>query len=162
MRLGTAGRDPWVWGQLVLVTLVLAGAPWVGRRLGVVGHRPRLVVAGLVLALGIAVVVRGVADLGRSLTPATQPLPEGVLVTTGIYGLVRHPIYLGLILVMGAWTLGAAGWLAGACVSGAALAFFDGKARVEERWMQARFPGYAQYARTTPRLIPLGWKQADR
>jgi protein-S-isoprenylcysteine O-methyltransferase Ste14 len=158
MKLGTAARDPWVWGQLLLIVLILAGAPWLARTFGVTLTPTRLAVAGITLGVAIAILVRGFADLGPNLTPATRPLDEGALVTRGIYRLVRHPIYLGLSLLLAAWALGAAGWAPGMVVFVVCVLYFEGKARVEERWMRARFPGYDAYARTTPRLLPLGWK----
>jgi protein-S-isoprenylcysteine O-methyltransferase Ste14 len=36
-------------------------------------------------------------DLGQNLTPLPHPRDEGQLVRTGIYGLVRHPMYIGVI-----------------------------------------------------------------
>lgn len=158
MRLGTAGRDPWVWGQLALFLVVLVGAPWLGRHLQPGTSFVQRIAAGLLVTLGLGALLRGIADLGRNLTPATRPLDEGVLVTQGIYRHVRHPIYLGFCLVLGGWALAGAGWLAGLVVFLVAVLYFEGKARVEERWMRERFAGYAEYARTTPRLIPLGWR----
>jgi protein-S-isoprenylcysteine O-methyltransferase Ste14 len=158
MKLGRALHDPWVWGQLLWMLLVLAAAPVVGRALGVTRSSLRIAIGTFVLGLGIAILLRGFADLGRNLTPATEPLPEGQLVTTGIYRLVRHPIYLGLSLILAGWTGGAVAWWAGLAVFSLSIAYFEGKARVEERWMTQRFPRYTDYRRRTPRILPLGWK----
>jgi protein-S-isoprenylcysteine O-methyltransferase Ste14 len=78
-----------------------------------------------------------------------------VVVQTGPYRLVRHPIYTGLIVA--AWALaiqiGATVSLVGA---GLITLGFWIKARLEERFLSAELgPGaYADYRRLTPMLIP--------
>ncbi|MCU0622133.1 MAG: hypothetical protein MUC69_11600 [Gemmatimonadales bacterium] len=90
MQLERSLRDPWVWGQFALIAAVLAASGPLARTLpGRLG--PWSAIAGyLLLALGFAVMLRGAADLGRNLTPTTEPVPESQLVERGIYGLVRE------------------------------------------------------------------------
>lgn len=103
---------------------------------------------GAVLLLG-----RSLLDLGQNLTPLPHPRDDGKLVQTGVYSLVRHPIYSGVISL----ALACAGWqmswvhLAGAI---GLLLFFDAKAKKEEAWLTAKFPEYADYCRTVKKLIP--------
>ena len=73
--------------------------------------------------------------LGRSFTPFPKPVEGGVQVARGPYRWVRHPIYSGITVAL--------------------LAFFDMKARREEKWLEAAYPGYAEYRRRTRKLIPL-------
>jgi protein-S-isoprenylcysteine O-methyltransferase Ste14 len=56
---------------------------------------------GAMLLLG-----RSLLDLGQNLTPLPHPRDDGQLVQTGIYGLVRHPLYSGVISL----ALAYAGW----------------------------------------------------
>ena len=56
-----------------------------------------------ILGLGLLVVggvfgTGGVLALGSNLTAFPKPIEGGTLVTKGMYRLVRHPIYTGLIL----------------------------------------------------------------
>ncbi|WP_354000928.1 methyltransferase [Gloeocapsopsis sp. IPPAS B-1203] len=44
-------------------------------------------------------------DLGDSLTPLPYPKNNGQLVQTGVYGIVRHPLYSGVILAALSWTM---------------------------------------------------------
>ena len=84
----------------------------------------------------------GVLALGRNLTPFPKPIEGGTLVTSGVYGIVRHPIYTGLIL-------GTLGWgvfrssLLGIALAVLLFVFFDLKSRREERWLAEAYPGYA-------------------
>ena len=59
---------------------------------------PRLSIVGTVLlAIGLAALIAGFMALGKSLTANPVPNQDGVLVTKGIYRIVRHPIYVGLL-----------------------------------------------------------------
>jgi len=42
---------------------------------------------------------RSLFDLGQNLTPLPHPRDDGQLVQTGIYSLVRHPLYSGVIFL---------------------------------------------------------------
>ena len=162
MRLGTAIRDPWVWGQGLLFLLV-AALPILSSRLPVESLGGRLLGPaetvwrlGAVLPLvpGVFMLIWGAVSLGPNLTPATRPLVEGTLVERGAYTVVRHPIYLGLSLCL--WAFG--WWLTnpvmGAIIALVCFGYFDRKAAVEERWMTARFPEYEEYRKRVAKLIP--------
>jgi protein-S-isoprenylcysteine O-methyltransferase Ste14 len=162
MDLRKAVRDRWVWGQLALFVLVGVAAPLLPRSINL-GSLDRVLnridppfirwVGGLVIVLGTAIAIWGVRSLGASLTPGTEPLPEAPLVTTGAYAYSRHPIYLGVVLVLTGYTLAWSNWTLALVVGIAALAFFEAKARVEERWLMQRHPVYATYMRQVRRRV---------
>lgn len=114
------------------------------------------VVVGIALALVGAGVVVGVAagiTLGRALTPSPIPREGSQLVTAGVYRLVRHPLYSGLVLLgAGLFIIGASWWHAASFV--ALFVLLGIKARLEERMLTARFPDYADYASRTGRIVP--------
>ncbi len=112
-----------------------------------------LICGGLLLLAGAMLAVAGAVDLGHNLTPLPRPKDDATLVVTGIYRLVRHPIYSGLTAMAFGWGLWVHGWL----TLGYALllfAFFDLKSRREERWLREKFPAYAAYQRRVRKLIP--------
>jgi protein-S-isoprenylcysteine O-methyltransferase Ste14 len=80
-----------------------------------------------------------------------------VLVDTGLYGRIRHPMYLGILL----WLFGLALWLestAGAIAVLALFPFFVARIRVEERTLREKLQGYADYMNRVPyRLVPFVW-----
>jgi protein-S-isoprenylcysteine O-methyltransferase Ste14 len=77
------------------------------------------------------------------------------IVETGPYGLVRHPIYTGVLLtaLATAAAKGTAAALLGAAVIWLGLYI---KARIEERFLRAelRDDAYASYIRRVPMLVP--------
>jgi protein-S-isoprenylcysteine O-methyltransferase Ste14 len=158
MEFGRAVRDPWVWGQLALIAAVVALSGPLARQLPGQGGSWMRWAGFSLLALGLSIIIRGAADLGRSLTPATEPVADGQLVTRGLYEFVRHPIYLGVSLTLMSVPLLSGNWLLALVVFAIALAYFEGKSRVEERKLRVRFPRYREYAALVPRLLPFGWK----
>jgi protein-S-isoprenylcysteine O-methyltransferase Ste14 len=109
----------------------------------------------LLMAWGALLAAAALMRLGQndSLTALPYPRDEGRLVESGPYGLVRHPIYSGLISGAFGYALWVNGWLT--LVYAALLfAFFDVKSRREERWLAERFSDYVQYSTRVRKLVP--------
>jgi protein-S-isoprenylcysteine O-methyltransferase Ste14 len=150
--LGPRGEG-WVLLQALLLPLVaLAGVVSGGAWVGPLASLSALV--GLALMLGGAVLLgRGLLDLGRNLTPVPRPRDDAQLVETGIYALVRHPIYGGIIVTAFGWGAVAASPLT-LLLAGAVAVFFDLKSRREEAWLTTHYAGYRTYMSRTRRFIP--------
>jgi len=162
MRLDNAFRDPWVWGQFILIALVVFGVPWLAANSDSAGPLAWLTArassarfAGVpVLLLGGLLMLLSALHLGRNLTPATTPIDDGNLVERGLYKQVRHPMYAGLILVLWGVAWIGSNWRMGLVVALVSLVYFDRKAATEERKLLVRYPGYAAYMARVPKLIP--------
>ncbi len=117
--------------------------------------------AGALLAIAAGLVTMAVAGLGlgRGLTAAPLPNEHARLRTGGLYALVRHPIYSGLLLFcLGEVLRSRSEWVA---VAGVLLvALINVKARWEEHRLAEHFPDYPDYSATTPRFIPRPWARA--
>jgi protein-S-isoprenylcysteine O-methyltransferase Ste14 len=154
VRLPDLGRrgEGWVILQIVLFVVIISagslGPQWDGAA-RVVGA---IVGVGLII-LGLALVAGGTFVLRRQLTAYPRPVPGGRLMRQGVFALVRHPMYGGVVLVGLGWGLVMASLpaIAGAVFLGF---FFDLKSRREEAWLAERFAAYAEYSRQTRRLIP--------
>lgn len=155
MDLGKAARDPWVWGQLALLATIGVAAPWLRPDTPARGVQ---ILGAAVIGLGLLVFLSALTYLGPNLTPGTEPLPGASLVTRGPYRVIRHPIYTGVITLVTGYTLAWGNAVAALGVFLVATAYFEGKARAEERWLVRRMPGYEDYRRAVPRLFPGGWK----
>jgi protein-S-isoprenylcysteine O-methyltransferase Ste14 len=156
-RLPQLGRrgEGWVALQVVLVAAMVAtGAK--GRRWPSTSRGARMAAAGLSGLGGLYLFGGGVARLGRQITPFPKPVEQGSLKSTGAYGLVRHPMYGGVLLMTLGWSL-ASSPLALAPWTVAAV-FLNAKRRREEAWLVEEYPDYEEY-RTSVRhsLVPYVW-----
>ena len=112
-------------------------------------------VVGIVLytaGLLIAVVARFQLDNNWSDIETAQVLSHQQVVSNGIYGYVRHPIYVGDILLLFGLELSLNSWL----VVGVALMtpVILLQATREEKKLVETLPGYDVYCQQTKRFIP--------
>jgi len=141
--------EGWFVVQLALFAVILLAPPvppvtfplWL-RALGL-----GILIAGGVVGTG------GILALGSNLTAFPKPIEGGTLVTKGVYNVVRHPIYTGLIL----GTLGLGIFresLLGIGLAVVLFIFFDLKSRREEAWLMEAYPEYAAYRQRVKKLVP--------
>ena len=105
-------------------------------------------------AIGGALRLWPVFVLGRRFSGLVAIQPGHTLVTSGAYGVIRHPSYLGLLVNSLGWALA---FRSGVGILLTALLVPPLLARIhaEERLLQAQFGGeYDAYRRRTSRLIP--------
>ena len=80
------------------------------------------------------------------------------VVTSGPYAMIRHPAYAAGILIVLASGIALGSWLAAAFLFAVGLPFLLYRAITEDHLLQARLPGYADYAqRVKWRLAPGIW-----
>lgn len=111
--------------------------------------------AGMAVLAGAGVVAAwGVRVMGKHLVAPAEVRPDTELVTTGPFGIVRHPLYLSVLML---WAGGALALVSPVLALGLALlvpAFYS-RARAEERMLTRRFgTAYAAYAARVPMLLP--------
>jgi protein-S-isoprenylcysteine O-methyltransferase Ste14 len=79
------------------------------------------------------------------------------VVDTGVYSVVRHPMYAGIFI----FNVGIASWLesyAGAIAALVPMAFLAVRIVFEERFLRQQLTGYQAYReKVRYRLIPLVW-----
>lgn len=110
--------------------------------------------AGLLFLLALILIGKGLIDLGTNLTPLPYPKQDGNLVQSGIYSIVRHPLYSGVTLAAKAYY--AIGQLSLSHFGAMLLLFifFSFKANQEEIWLSERYPNYSDYRHRVKKLIP--------
>ncbi|MEG4070013.1 isoprenylcysteine carboxylmethyltransferase family protein [Microcoleus sp. Pol11C2] len=111
------------------------------------------IVASILGLSALVLIIKALIDLGKNLTPLPYPLENGKLVQTGIYRIVRHPLYSGLILAALGWTLFQMS-ISHLIASAILIIFFDIKASREEAWLTAKYPDYSEYRQRVKKLIP--------
>ncbi len=108
---------------------------------------------GLFGTIAAIFLLGGSINLGTNLTPLPHPKDDSQLVTAGVYSLVRHPIYSGVIFLVLAYSCWQ-GSLFHAIASIVFFIFFDAKARKEESWLREKFADYEAYRSQVKKLIP--------
>jgi protein-S-isoprenylcysteine O-methyltransferase Ste14 len=112
----------------------------------------------LCLAAGLTLFYRSHADLGESWSSELEVREQHRLVTGGIYGRVRHPMYLAFLLLALSAVLVIPNWVAGPSYFILWVAVLALRIGPEERMMLEEFgPEYETYMRRTKRLIPGVW-----
>jgi len=116
-----------------------------------------MLIGGLVVILGEVIRLWGVSIAGSE-TRTTGPVGGTQLVTTGPFGYVRNPLYVGNMLIytgVGVMSMALFPWLALG-----ALAFFFGQytaiVSLEEEHLRQKFgEEYDRYTGAVPRFFPL-------
>jgi protein-S-isoprenylcysteine O-methyltransferase Ste14 len=151
-------RGEWYVGVQVLLFFLVAFGPstasWLPTWPTAIVRASRLfgvvMMSGGVVGIIAAAVQLAVA---ASLSALPRPTDAATLVDTGVFAVVRHPMYSGAICAGVGWALVTQSLLtlAYTVLLGA---FFDLKASREERWLTGMFPGYERYRRRVAKLIP--------
>ena len=105
---------------------------------------PSLLIGAVIAALGVALraISSGHVKKNQELT------------TSGPYAYVRNPLYLGSIIIAIGFAVAARDiWIAIAIIALFALIYVP-VIRSEEAFLRSRFPGFDDYARRVPRLVP--------
>jgi protein-S-isoprenylcysteine O-methyltransferase Ste14 len=104
--------------------------------------------------IGGALRIAPVFVLGRRFSGLVAVQPGHELVTDGIYGTVRHPSYLGLLIMGLGWALTFRSG-AGVILAGLVIPPLLARIRSEEALLRSQFgEEYDSYCRRTARLIP--------
>src|SRR5262245_17795511 len=150
-------RNRWIFLPVLILGLLLAWLPaytdrheiWTidgdaGRYTGLA-----LFIVGSILRVGAVFV------LGRRFSGLVAIQEGHELVTGGLYRVIRHPSYLGLLLSLFGWTLIFRSAI-GALVSLLLIPPLIARMNSEEALLESEFgEQYAQYRRRTWRLLPL-------
>ena len=146
----------WVIVALVVIGLLLGYVPAWSDRAGVLtidGESLRWLGVAL-FAAGGALRLWPVFVLGNRFSGLVAIQPGHTLVTDGIYSVIRHPSYLGLIVNSVGWSLAfraGAGVILTLCLIPPLIA----RIRAEERLLQSQFGAdYDAYRARTARLVP--------
>lgn len=158
---GATGRDR---GTRLTNFVVIAGTLGAAGALTAVRslHTPApngLMAAGLlVMWAGLALRIWSISVLGPAFRTTVEVDPEQPVVTSGPYGLLRHPSYTGLLVIVAGFGLGLGEWLSLAvCLVVPSFAVVR-RIQVEEAEMVGVLgDAYRDYQSRTKRLIPFVW-----
>lgn len=111
-------------------------------------------VGGLLILVGVALMAAGIRSFFRAATPVPTNEPTRALVTTGVHGSTRNPIYLGMFLIYGGIGVAAhSTWVVVLTLPLAILIRYGVIAR-EEVYLERRFgDAYLDYKRRVRRWL---------
>jgi protein-S-isoprenylcysteine O-methyltransferase Ste14 len=155
---GTPATAGWWGGVLFVLAIVLGLAGPILAVTGVVVADPPIAVqvAGLVLALaGFAATLAGQVGMGASWRVGVDPDERTTLVTTGVFGAVRNPVFSAMVAAQAGITLMVPTWVS-VLALGALVAAVQLQVRsVEEPYLRTvHGPAYATYAAHAGRFLP--------
>lgn len=105
------------------------------------------IVTGAIFGIG------GSLGIRRYLTPLPYPVEHNRLVESGVYSLVRHPLYSAQIFAAVGWAIFTLS-LSHLLVTLVAALFFSYKASKEEAWLTELHPEYREYVRRVGKFVP--------
>ena len=117
-------------------------------------NSPYIEIPAIVIGvLGIVIIVMGIVNLDRNLTPFPTPRKNSKLILTGIYAYIRHPIYSGILIAMLGYTVYTLS-VERLIYTLLMLVVFYFKSKVEEQLLLEKFPYYKDYLSSTGRFFP--------
>lgn len=118
-----------------------------------VARQARWALLGICWSASAIFGIGGFVAIRKYLTPLPYPVDGNRLIDTGVYRLVRHPIYTAIMMAFIGWTLFTTS-LTHLALTIASFALFSYKASKEEAWLTQIHPEYPDYAAQTGRFFP--------
>jgi protein-S-isoprenylcysteine O-methyltransferase Ste14 len=146
----------WVIAALALIGLLAAYLPAYAdrREVWTLDGDPLRWLGVLLFAAGGALRLWPVFVLGRRFSGLVAIQPGHTLVTGGVYGVIRHPSYLGLLVNALGWGLAFRSGV-GLLLTGLMIPPLLARIRAEERLLRTQFGAeYDAYCARTARLMP--------
>lgn len=111
---------------------------------------------GVAIALlGFALLQWAQVTLANSWSDMPRMMKEQILITSGPYRTIRHPIYTAFILILGSTLLISSNWLIGLCWAGMVTLEVFSRISFEESLLIEFFgEQYREYMKKTGRLLP--------
>jgi protein-S-isoprenylcysteine O-methyltransferase Ste14 len=142
----------------IVIVLSLTACGWInatGSKNMFGGAHWLKVAAVIVMVAGLGIRWTAIVTLGKAFSSNVAILDSQKIVKSGIFGWVRHPSYLGLLLVFVAVGLHSRNWIGFALAVVPTTAVMMYRMHVEEIALRAAFgEEYLGYSRETKRLIP--------
>jgi protein-S-isoprenylcysteine O-methyltransferase Ste14 len=155
---GTPADAGWWGGVLFVVAIVLGVAgPLLAVTDVVVAHPPLAVqVIGLVLAVaGLLATLMGQTGMGTSWRVGVDPAERTDLVTTGLFGVVRNPVFSAMVLAQAGVALVVPTWVTLLGLVALVVAVQLQVRAVEEPYLRAvHGPAFENYAARVGRFVP--------
>jgi protein-S-isoprenylcysteine O-methyltransferase Ste14 len=125
-------------------------------KIGRISHWDIFFAAGvLLIIIGLIIRIKAILELKQHFTYTVTEIENHKLIETGLYKNIRHPGYLGQLLIFMGTALSFSNWLSVVFMMIPVLFGYINRIVVEERFMIKQFgQKYIDYQKRTNRLIP--------
>ena len=141
----------------IVIVASVAAAGWISSIPTPIFGRAHWLRLAALLILGVGLIIRwaAVLNLGSAFSANVAIRDTQKVRTTGLYHFVRHPSYLGLVLIFLAIGIYSRNWLSLAVAVVPPTVALLYRIHVEEAALREAFgEEYVAYSRTTKRLVP--------
>jgi protein-S-isoprenylcysteine O-methyltransferase Ste14 len=149
-------------GSIWLLTISISLGYWLSfiiasTKIGRIYHWNTFFVIGSVLALiGLIIRVTSIIQLKQQFTYTVTKLENHELIEKGLYKIIRHPGYLGQLIIFLGTSVCLSNWLSILLMIIPVLSGYLYRINVEERFMVEQMgQKYLDYRKRTKRLIPM-------
>lgn len=109
----------------------------------------------LIIAIGLIIRIISIKQLGQYFTYSVSEVENHMLMETGLYKIIRHPSYLGQLIIFTGISISLSNWLSVIIMLLFTLAGYMNRIRVEEKFMTEQMGDkYSNYQKRTYKLIP--------
>jgi len=148
-------------GSIWLLTISISMGYWLSfiiasTKTGRIYHWNTFFVIGSLLALtGLIIRVTSIMKLKQQFTYSVTKIENHELIETGLYKIIRHPGYLGQLIIFLGISVCLSNWLSILLMIIPVLSGYLNRINVEERFMIEQMgEKYLDYRKRTKRLIP--------
>ena len=111
------------------------------------------IISLIISIIGLLLVIIAILQLNKNLSPFPTPKTHSVLLQNGLYKVVRHPIYSGLILMSFGYGVYQDS-VYKILIATFLFILFHFKTQYEEQQLQNKFPEYQSYKSKTKKFFP--------
>ena len=156
----SSGDKGSLWLLYILITIGYILAFSIGTtKIGRIYHWNTFFAIGFILiVIGLIIRIQSIFSLRKQFTYSVAKIENHQLIETGLYRWIRHPGYLGQLIIFIGIPVSFSNWVAVILMMTPILIGYINRIKVEERFMSVQIgQKYIDYQKRTNRLIPMIW-----
>jgi protein-S-isoprenylcysteine O-methyltransferase Ste14 len=157
-KITSSGDKGSLWVLYILITIgyflsFSIGATKIGR----MNHWDAFFAVGVVLTIiGLMIRIQSILTLRQYFTYSVAKVDDHNLIETGLYKVIRHPGYLGQLIIFIGISISLSNWLSILAMTIPIAIGYGYRIKVEERFMLEQLgKKYLDYQKRTKRIIPM-------
>jgi protein-S-isoprenylcysteine O-methyltransferase Ste14 len=153
----SSGDKGSIWIMIILIAIGYSLSFRIAvTKIGRIYHWDIFFAAGILLIIiGLIIRIKAILELKQHFTYTVTEIENHELIETGIYKSIRHPGYLGQLLIFMGTSISLSNWLSVVLMMIPVLLAYLNRIIVEERFMIKQLgQKYIDYQKRTKRVIP--------